>query len=66
MEQASKVEGTSSGTSALDAGLGVAAPSCFNCDAIGGGLYRVHEKETQWFIGHADGGRAVRSGLTHI
>lgn len=44
------------GQSLLTDGLGVADPSCFNCDALGGGLYRVHPAPAQWFIGHADGG----------
>lgn len=30
-------------------------PSCFNCDSAGGGYYRPHEGETDWYCGHADG-----------
>lgn len=26
-------------------------PSCFRCDSKGGGLYKPHERKTDWYIG---------------
>ena len=25
--------------------------SCFNCDSLGGALYKAHEGQTDWYIG---------------
>lgn len=33
-------------------------PSCFNCDSMGGGYYRVHEGETTWYMGLDQNGQA--------
>lgn len=33
-------------------------PSCYNCDSLGGGLYKPHEGETRWFMGLDINGQA--------
>ncbi len=32
--------------------------SCFNCDHVGGGLYKPHEVGTRWFLGLEASGQA--------
>lgn len=32
--------------------------SCFNCDSKGGGYYKAHDGETEWFLGLASNGEA--------
>jgi len=32
--------------------------SCFNCDSLGGGIYKVHDEPTEWYIGLLPSGAA--------
>lgn len=31
---------------------------CFNCDNLGGGMYKPHTEETEWFMGLTGNGQA--------